>query len=84
MLRDVVDVKATNDYRLWLRFDDGTEGEVDVASLVAFTGVFERLRDPAVFADVHVNSDIGTIVWPTGADIDPGVLYENLQATESR
>jgi hypothetical protein len=84
MLRDVVDVKPTDKFRLWLRFDDGVEGEVDVESLVAFTGVFERLKDPAVFADVRVNRDIGTIVWSTGADIDPGVLYENLHASQTR
>jgi hypothetical protein len=37
--------------RLWLRFDDGAEGEVDIARLVSFSGVFEPLLDP-VF-DVH-------------------------------
>ncbi len=81
MLRDVVDVKPAGGYRLWLRFDDGVEGEVDVASLVSFAGVFEPLKDPVVFASVHVNTDLGTIVWATGADIDPVVLYETVRKT---
>jgi hypothetical protein len=55
-----------------LRFEDGVEGEIDV---VPFTGVFEILRDPTYFAQVHVNPDYGTICWPNGADLDPLVLY---------
>jgi hypothetical protein len=79
MLKDVVQVRPTGGYRLWLRFEDGVEGEVDVAALVPFTGVFEALRDPLVFASVKVNDDLGTIVWPTGADLDPVVLYEQVR-----
>ena len=79
MLKDVVQVRPTGGYRLWLRFDDGVEGEVDVAALVPFTGVFEALTDPLVFASVKVNDDLGTIVWPSGADLDPVVLYEQVR-----
>ncbi len=79
MLRDVVHVRPAGGYRLWLRFDDGVEGEVDVAGLVRFEGVFEALKDPAVFACVTVNSDLGTVVWPTGADLDPVVLYQHVR-----
>jgi len=79
MLRDVVAVKASGDSRLWLRFDDGVEGEVDVSRLIAFDGVFEPLRDPRVFSAVSVNQDLGTIVWPNGADLDPMVLYEHVR-----
>ena len=55
--------------------------EVDIARLVSFAGVFEPLLDPQVFASVQVSSDLGTIVWPTGADIDPLVLYDTLCRT---
>jgi len=78
MLRDVVAVRPSGGSRLWLRFDDGVEGEVDVSRLVAFDGVFEPLRDPGVFSAVSVNTDLGTIVWPNGADLDPMVLYEHV------
>ena len=83
MLRDVVNVKPAGGYRVWLQFDDGVEGEVDIARLVPFTGVFEPLKDPLVFASVQVNGDLGTIVWPTGADIDPVVLYENVRRVDA-
>lgn len=91
MIPDVVSVEPTEAYRLRLTFDDGTEGEVDVAALVRFVGVFEPLRDPAEFRKAHVDPEIGTVVWPNGADLDPLVLYaevrgvdvEELLATES-
>ena len=38
--------------------------------------VFGPLRDLLLFRQARVDKDLGTIVWPTGADIDPGVLYD--------
>ena len=75
MLKDVVEVTAVGGYRLRLRFEDGVEGEVDVAELVPFDGVFAELREPATFERVRVDTELGTIVWPGGADLDPDVLY---------
>jgi hypothetical protein len=60
---------------LRLRFEDGAEGVVDVSELVEFRGVFAPLEDRDYFAQVSVNPDIGTICWPSGADLDPDVLY---------
>lgn len=75
MWQDVTSVEPKDGYRLFLRFEDGAAGIVDVAELVEFTGVFAPLRDPAYFEQVRVEPDIGTIVWPNGADLDPIVLY---------
>ncbi len=75
MLKDIVDVQVLKDYHLRLRFEDGLQGEVDVARLVDFNGVFAPLRDPQYFSQVRVNSDIGTVCWPNDADLDPDVLY---------
>jgi hypothetical protein len=75
MLKDVVQVEYLDGYRLRLRFEDGTEGVVDVSQLVQFTGVFAPLEDRAYFAQVSVNGDIGTTCWSNGADLDPDVLY---------
>jgi hypothetical protein len=58
-----------------LRFADGLEGEVELDRLVRWEGAFEPLRDPRRFAEVRIDPDLGTIVWPGGADIDPDVLY---------
>ncbi len=75
MLVDVVEAVACGGTRLHLRFEDGVEGEVDLASLVELTGVFAPLRDPGELARVSVHPDLGTVCWPNGADLDPDVLY---------
>ncbi len=75
MLKDVVEVRALPGHRLFIRFEDGVHGEVDVAAKVRFDGVFAPLLDPAKFAEARVNPDLGTVCWPNGADLDPDVLY---------
>lgn len=47
MLSDVVKVEPRGGYRIWLQFQDGVQGEVDLAPLLKFEGVFAPLRDPA-------------------------------------
>jgi hypothetical protein len=76
MIVDVTHVEVLDPYRLHLRFDDGTEGDVDIAAHVSFDGVFAPLRDPNMFRQVWVEPEFGTIVWSCGADIDPFVLHE--------
>ncbi len=75
MLKDIVEVRPLAGYRLHLRFEDGVEGEVDIARLIDFSGVFTPLKDRKEFARVRVDPELGTIVWPNGADLDPDVLY---------
>jgi hypothetical protein len=66
---------------LHLQFEDGIEGVVDLASNLSFRGVFEPLRDPACFARARVDPQLGTMVWPNGADLDPDVLYGRITGT---
>ncbi len=78
MLSDVVEVRYLDGYRVFLRFDDGRSGEVDLAPLLHFNGVFAPLHDQAYFAKVRVDPESGTIVWPNGADLCPDVLRHHL------
>ena len=78
MLNDIIEVRPLGRFRLYLRYADGAAGEIDLAPLLQFTGVFEPLGDPQYFALVRVNPDIGTIVWPNGADLCPDVLRHHL------
>lgn len=73
-MQDVIEARYLQDYRIWLRFEDGTEGEIDLAGELNGE-VFEPLRDPAAFASFAINRDTGTIEWPTGADLAPEFLY---------
>jgi hypothetical protein len=74
-LIDVSAVQVLGDYRLRLTFADGIVGDVDFAAR-EWRGVFEPLRDPAYFAQVHVDPEAGTIGWPNGTDMAPEPLYE--------
>jgi hypothetical protein len=67
-------VEALDGYVLRLGFSDGTTRDVDLESEL-WGAVFEPLRDPAFFRQVSVDHDLGTIVWPNGADMDPVVLH---------
>lgn len=76
-MNDVVEVRYVRDYTVWVRFQDGTSGEVDIRP--SFKGpVFEPLREIEFFKQVRVDPEIGTVVWPNGADIAPETLYERV------
>jgi hypothetical protein len=60
---------------VYVRFDDGVEGVIDVEAMVPLDGVFAPLRERAYFEQVRVHPELGTIYWPNGADLDPDVLY---------
>jgi len=81
MLKDIVEVRPLGGHRLYLRFEDGIAGEVDFARRLRFEGVFAALRDPEIFARVRIHPELGTLVWPTGADVDPDVLHAELSGT---
>ncbi len=57
-----------------MSFEDGAEGEIDLSSWT-WDGVFEPLRDPDFFEKVQLDDELGTIVWPNGADIAPETLH---------
>jgi hypothetical protein len=78
MLKDVVDVRPRDGHQLYLRFEDGAEGVVDLKKLIAFDGVFAPLVDRDYFLQARVDPDLGTVCWPNGADLDPDVLYAEI------
>lgn len=75
----VVGVAVVGDRMLRLLFSDGTVGDVDF-SVQRWTGVLSPLNDPAYFAEVTVDPEAGTLVWPDGIDLAPEPLYEQAKA----
>ena len=71
----MVAVRALDDLLLWLRFDDGTEGTIDLSEKVRFVGLLRKLREPGYFRQVSVNQESGTVEWPGEVDLDPDQLY---------
>jgi len=63
----IVQVRPLGSYRIWLRFSDGAQGEVDLSDL-AGRGVFAPWTDPDVFAAVRVEN-CGGIEWPGEIDM---------------
>ena len=67
--------KYLSGFKLWIAFDDGTDGEVDLEGVLDGP-VFEPLRDLNTFKKVAVDPELETVVWPNGADFAPEFLKE--------
>ena len=72
----MVDVRPLENYRIWLRFADGTQGEIDLSDL-ALRGVFAAWADLESFKNVRPEEG-GGIEWPGGLDICPDTLFMRL------
>jgi hypothetical protein len=69
-------VRVLDSYRIELTFADGVRGTVDLSRrIVGRGGIFQPLEDPAFYRQVHLDNELGTIVWPNGADFCPDLLY---------
>jgi Protein of unknown function (DUF2442) len=77
---DVVEARYVGRYAIWLRFRDGTAGEIDLEKEL-YGPVFEPLRDPAVFSQFQIHPEFHTLSWDTGADFAPEFLHENIRVT---
>ena len=76
----VTHVTVLPGYRLFVRFIDGTEGEVDMSAQVNSpgAGVFAQLADPEAFSKAF--NDDGHVAWPTGQDLAPDAMHDELAA----
>ncbi len=68
-----VSVRALPNFRIWLRYNDGVEGEVDLSEL-AGRGVFAAWNDVAFFDAVRLGAH-GAIEWGSNLDICPDSMY---------
>jgi hypothetical protein len=77
---DVIDARYVSGFVVWLKFRDGTAGEIDLAS--ELTGpIFEPLRDLGLFRQFQIHPEFHTLVWPNGADLAPEFLHDNIRVT---
>ena len=72
MYRKVTKVIPENNHTLLLTFDNGEQRRFDVKPYLD-KGIFQELKEPAVFYSAHVSFD--TVEWDNEADLDPEVLY---------
>ena len=82
MIPRLIDAKYTHEYRVWLKFDDGCQGEVDLESEL-WGEIFEPLKKKDFFKTVRLNKELNTIWWDNGADFSPEFLYEKVKGQSS-
>ena len=83
MILHTTEVQALPGYRLLLRFNNGTAGEVSLADELVGE-VFEALRDPGVFATATQHPLMRTAAWSNGADLAPEYLHDLLLAQQGQ
>ena len=76
----VMEARYIDRYVVWLRFRDGTSGEIDLQSVLEGP-VFAPLQDPLVFQQFRIHPEFHTLVWANGADIAPEFLHDNVRVT---
>jgi Protein of unknown function (DUF2442) len=73
---DVIDVKTIAPLGLRVQFVDGTVGKVQFETS-HLTGVFEALKDPAVFKQARIED--GAVTWPGDIDLAPDAMYHAIK-----
>ncbi len=71
-----IEVQPREGHRIWLRYSDGTAGELDL-SYLAGRGVFKVWDEAAPFATVRIGP-AGGIAWGEDAELCPDALYMRL------
>ena len=72
-MKKITAFKVLDNYCVWLRFDDGVEGEADLSHLVGH-GVFAAWSDYEFFRQAHV-ANYGALTWPGELDLCPDSLW---------
>ena len=78
MIPRVTDARHISGNTIWLRFSDGAEGEIDLSTEL-HGEVFEPLRSAEYFRQFQVHRELGTLVWPNGADFAPEFLRASIK-----
>ncbi len=70
----ILSVIAKVKYKIFVKFNDRTEGTYDLSQL-AGKGVFKVWDEDEIFFQVYINPESGAITWPGELDIDIITVY---------
>jgi len=79
----IVACKAKPGYILWVKFDDGLEGEISLSNLVG-QGVFKAWESMKFFESVKVDPESHTVCWGSQIDLDPYVIRDEIQEAQKK
>lgn len=82
MIPKVKSARHVDGYKLWLEFNDGKTGVIDLSKEL-WGPVFGPLKDIGMFQQVQVDPELETVSWSNGADFAPEFLYEHVAAQQS-
>ena len=80
---EVVQARYQEDYQIWVQFNDGAAGIVDLSE-VLWGPMFEPLKDLERFKRFVVSDVLHTLVWENDADLASEYLYEKLARHSGR
>lgn len=75
MIVNVLEARYLNNYRVWLKFNTGESGEVDLRDLIFKYNAAESLRNIEFFKAFKLD-EWATLTWDCGFDVSPETLYE--------
>ena len=75
MFTHVEQAKYIDGYKIWLVFNDGAKGEIDLLPEL-YGEIFEPLKDISYFKSFNLEGH--TLAWNNGADFAPEFLRENI------
>ncbi len=75
MFMHVTQARYCGDFKVWVAFNDGAEGEIDLSSEL-YGELFEPLKDNEFFRSFTLEGH--TLSWSNGADFAPEFLREQL------
>jgi hypothetical protein len=78
----ITDCRAEEDYKLWLRFEDGLEGSVFLGNLLEI-GAFKLWSDVREFEKVSVDPETATVTWEGGIRLDSDILYHDVASRQN-
>ncbi len=73
----IVEANYIKEFKIFLKFNTGVSGEVDLKDIVHKYNIAAPLRDPDCFSKFYLDS-WPTLAWDCGFDIAPESLYSRV------
>lgn len=74
----LLEARYIKDFIVFLKFNTGRFGEVDLKDIIYKYDIASSLRDPKKFAEFYLDS-WPTLAWECDFDIAPETLYERCE-----